>query len=368
MNSAGHDETPKGRPAATASQPRSIQGADTRLLEDLIGTPGLSGYETPVQDLLIERFGGRFEVSRDPCGNVWAARGASGAPLICVAAHADQVGMVVTGIDEDGFLRIDRVGLVNAEVLFGRQAVVHASNGPMIGVIGARPPHLCEQDGHSADRLPAPTFLDIGAATAQRAAELVRVGDPVTFATGTEWLDGTRLSAAALDDRVGIYAAFHALDLFESRQGTTASLMALSTVREETGFTGARAFAPRLKSDILIVVDVAFAGDDPTVRGHPHQSSLRLGGGPVLARGGGSSEQLVEQMLRVADEHGIPTQFYAVTGESETDTDHLVAGGTAATVIVKIPLRYMHSPAEVVNVEDVEATARLIAAFAAQAT
>jgi putative aminopeptidase FrvX len=367
MNSAGHDETTKAQPVATASRPHSLEGVDTRLLEDLIGTPGLSGYETPVQELLIERFAGRFVVSRDPCGNVWAMGAENGAPLICVAAHADQVGMVVTGIDEDGFLRIDRVGLVSAEILVGRQAVVHTTNGPIIGAIGTRPPHLCEQDGRGADRLGTPTFLDIGAASAQRAAELVRVGDPITFATRTEWLDGARLSGAALDDRVGVYAAFRALELFGSERSAAASLMAVSTVREETGFTGARAFAPRLKADILIVVDVAFAGDDPTVRGHPHRSSLRLGGGPVLARGGGSSEQLVRQMLGAAGEHGIPTQFYAVTGESETDTDHLIGGGTAATVIVKIPLRYMHSPVEVVDVNDVEATARLIVAFAAQA-
>ena len=171
------------------------------------------------------------------------------------------------------------------------------------------------------------------------------------------------VATQALDDRAGLYAMIRALELYAEAPGA-ARLTGFATVHEETTFMGAKALALRLHPDVLIVLDGDFCSDTPAAGAKELAGEVRLGAGPVISRGAGSSERLVALAREVAAAEGVPVQIKAYPGETETDADELMAAGTAATLTVGLPMRYMHSPFEVAHLDDLEAAARLVAALA----
>jgi len=337
--------------------------ADIELLRKLCLTPGPTGFEAAVQDVVRRRLAPLGEAEGDPLGNVWLSVGPPDGPLIAVAAHADQIGLIVTHVDEHGFVSVERIGGVAPLLVPGRHFVIHGRGGDVHAVGGRKPTHIIPAEDR--DRAPElhEQFLDIGAADRAAALERVAVGDPVTFTPEFIELAPGVVATQALDDRGGLYAMIRGLESYAETPGA-ARLTGFATVHEETTFMGAKALALRLRPDVLIVLDGDFCSDTPAAGAKELAGEVRMGAGPVLSRGAGSSERLVRLAREIAAAEGIRVQVKAYPAETETDADELMAAGTAATLTVGLPMRYMHSPFEVARFDDLEAAARLVAALA----
>ena len=338
--------------------------ADVGFLRDLVLAPGASGFEEPVQQLVRERVASRADPETDVLGNVTATVNPGATPRVVVAGHADQIGLQVTWVDDHGFVYFDKIGGVDPLLLPGRAVVIHARQGAVEGVVGKRPTHLIPEAerGKAADI--SEQWIDIGAA--DRAAALARIaaGDPITFSPHFVELGGGIVAGRALDDRCGVYVAVRALEIYADAPGS-AALTLLSTVQEESRYMGAHVQARRGQPDCVIVVDADFATDQPEVEPRRVGGTLVLGGGPSLARGGCTNPRLLALFEEVAASAGIPVQIKATPGDTQTDNEYLQTSGTGTAALnLGLPMRYMHSPHEVAQLDDLEASARLVAAVA----
>jgi len=335
---------------------------DFDFLRALCGAPAPAGFEAPAQEVLRRRLDGIAAAQADPLGNLWVDVPAEGAPHVVVTGHNDQIGLIVTYVDEHGFVFFDKIGGIDPQVLPGRHLVIHGPKGPVDAVVGRAPTHIIPKDEQGKAPALHEQFMDIGAASREEAFELVGIGDPVTFEAAFLKLAGNRYGSPAFDNRAGVYVAFRALEHYRATPAA-ARLTALATVHEETTFMGARAMALRLDADVIIVVDVDFASEDPSVDPKKLGGELRLGGGPAIHRGAGSNLAIVDYALEVAEDEGIPVQVKALPGRTQTDAEELMASGRATTLSFSIPVRYMHSPLEVMQPDDAEAGALLAAAL-----
>lgn len=337
--------------------------ADIELLRELCLAPGPSGFEAPAQDVVRRRLAALGEAAGDPLGNVWLDVGGGEGQHVVVAAHADQIGLIVTHVDEHGYLWVEKIGGVAPLLVPGREFVVHGAGGPVRAVGGRKPTHIIPEG--ERDKAPPlhEQFLDIGAATREAALERVAVGDPVTFAPAFTELSPGVVATQALDDRAGVYCVVRALELYAAAPGS-ARLTGVSTVHEETTFMGAKALARRLAPDVIVVIDGDFCSDTPAADAKRLAGEVRLGAGPVLGRGAGSNHRLLDIAREAAAAEGIPVQIKAAPEAMSTDADELMAAGAAATLSLSLPVRYMHSPFEVTHTDDLEGAARLVAALA----
>jgi putative aminopeptidase FrvX len=334
---------------------------DLDLLRDLCAAPGPSGFEAPAMEVVRHRLAALGTPHGDPLGNVWADVVPQGSPHVVVTAHNDQIGLIVTYVDENGYIFFDKIGGVDRVLLPGRELVVHTAAGPLSGVVGRKPSHYQSADERGKAAELHEQWLDIGATTRTEALAKVAVGDAITFpARFLELLNG-RCASPALDDRAGVYAAIRAAEHYAA-QPAAARLTALATVHEETTFMGAKAVGRRLQPDVVIVLDVDFASDDPGMDAKKLGGELKLGAGPVIHRGAGSNHALVKIALEVAAAEGIAVQVKAIPGRTSTDAEELMAAGETATLSISLPLRNMHSPFEVIAPDDAEAGALLAAA------
>lgn len=335
---------------------------DLEFFRRLCESPAPTGFEGPLRTLVRERMSAVGRPESDPLGNVWIRSGSDG-PQIVAVAHGDQIGLVITWIDEQGFLSFERIGGVDRQLLPGRRLTIHSVGGPVQGVVGRRPTHFIP----SEERGKAPEFheqyIDIGATSRKDALRRVAVGDPVTFAADFVELAPGVVACQACDDRAGVYAVCRALELY-SADPAASCLTTVITVHEETTFLGARAQTHRLRPDVVIVVDADFATDQPDVDVKKAGGEVKLGAGPVVFRGTASNHKLHQRAVKTAKRAGIPIQIKAAGGAMSTDADELMAAERAATLSLGIPMRYMHSPYEVVHTADLEATAELVAAIA----
>jgi len=345
------------------SAQRRASTADLELLRELCLAPGPTGFEAAVQDVVRRRLAPLGDAAGDPLGNLWLRVGPADGPLVAVAAHADQIGLIVTHVDERGYVSVARIGGVAPLLVPGRHFVIHGRDGDVHAVGGRKPTHIIPVE--ERDKAPAlhEQFLDIGAADRAGALARVAVGDPVTFSPDFIELSAGVVATQALDDRGGLYAMIRALELYAEEPGA-AQLTGLATVHEETTSMGAKALTLRLRPDVVIVLDGDFCSDTPAADAKELAGEVKLGAGPVLSRGAGSSERLVALAREVAAAEDLAVQIKAYPGETETDADELMAAGAAATLTVGLPMRYMHSPFEVAHTGDLETTARLVAALA----
>jgi len=336
---------------------------DLDFLRDLCAAPAPTGFEAPAQEIVRRRLAGIAAPQGDPLGNVWADVVPDGSPHVVVTAHSDQIGLIVTYVDEHGYVSFDTIGGVDSQLLPGRSLVVHGPGGPVDGVVGRRPSHkMTKEERAKAPDLPE-QWLDLGAASRDEALQLVQIGDPITFPANFLPLANGRYASPAFDNRAGVYVCVRALEHYASAPAA-AKLTALATVHEETTFMGAKAVALRWQPDVLIVVDVDFASDDPGMDVRKLGGEVKLGAGPVLHRGAASNQALLALAQEVAAAEGIPVQVKALPGRTSTDAEELMASGQAATLSFSIPVRNMHSPCEVMQPADAEAGALLAAAIA----
>jgi putative aminopeptidase FrvX len=336
------------------------------LLDRLLRAPGPSGHETNPA-LVWREACAEFasEVRADHLGSSLArVPGTAGGPTLIVVGHIDEIGLHISHIDDEGFLRFGEVGGWDPIVLVGQRVTVITREGPITGVIARKPIHLLKDD----DRKKVPELkhlhIDIGAKDAEEARSLVRIGDVAVIDASPIELPNDRLVARSLDNRVGCYVAAAAARLVAQDGGAAGDVVALAVVQEETTFAGSRTSAFALEPDVAVAVDVTFATDQPGIELGPITKHT-LGSGPVVARGTTLHPRVFELLHEAGEQERIPFTVESLGRGTGTDADaiHISRAGVP-TGLVSVPLRYMHSPVELVSLEDIDAAARLIAAFA----
>jgi endoglucanase len=334
-----------------------------RLLDKLLRTPGPSGYET--QAAAAWREAAAFaSLSADGIGSS-VARIGEASPLLAVVGHIDEIGLVIRHIDEKGFLWFAAIGGWDPQILVGQRVEVQGLDGPVLGVVGRKPLHLLDAEARKKVVEMKLLHIDIGAADREVAETLVRVGDPVVIATEPLALSGgSRLVSRSMDNRLGAYVALEALRRCHEGDSLKGSFAAIAAVQEEIGLFGARTSTFKVQPDLALVVDVTHATDAPGID-EKELGSHPLGSGPVIYRGATLSPKVSELLIEVAGEAGIEHTVGATGSSTSTDADGVqFTRSGIPTGLVSIPLRYMHSPVEMVDLADVEAAVALIASFA----
>jgi putative aminopeptidase FrvX len=334
------------------------------LLEKLLRAGAPSGHEGPAAAIWREE-ASFATLSTDGIGSSIARLGEA-APLLAVVGHIDEIGLVVTHIDENGFLWFAPIGGWDPQILVGQRVEVRGRDGLVPGVVGRKPIHLLEQEQRKKVVELKGLHIDVGAADRDEAATLLRVGDPVVIAAEPARLAGDRLVSRAMDNRLGAYVALEALRRCHERDSLGGSFAAVAAVQEEIGLFGARTAAFQVRPDLAVAVDVTHATDAPGVD-EKQIGSHPLGSGPAIGRGSTLSPKVFELLVETAEEAGIEHTVNASGRATSTDADAIqISRSGIPTGLVSIPLRYMHSPVELVDLGDVEATVELIAAFAAR--
>ncbi|QXD16111.1 M42 family metallopeptidase [Rhodocaloribacter litoris] len=343
--------------------------AEKQFLFDLIETPSPSGFEAAGQRIWARRVRAVADVvDSDHYGNTWAIRhGAAGerAPRLMLEAHADEIGFMVHHITDEGFLHVVRIGGSDRAIARGRRVRILGDRGPVVGVIGNTAIHIRDTKD---EKVPEwhDLFVDIGASSRDEVlARGLRVGHPAVYADTVEELPGGRLVGRALDNRVGGFIIAQVLArLAAATVPHAATVLAVNAVQEEIGGNGARMVTYRLRPDVAVVLDVTHATDSPGINKAQH-GDVRLGGGPALTHGTANHPKVVERLIAVAEAEGIPVQHQASSRYTGTDTDDVfVSRSGVPSALVSLPMRYMHSPVEMVDLADVERCVRLLAAFA----
>ncbi len=335
-------------------------------LRSLLDAPGPSGFETlPARRWREEAGTFAEDVRVDVGGNSLATVNPTGSPRIMFAGHIDEIGLMVVHVDDEGFLRFDRIGGWDHQVFVGQRVVLLGQAGPVPGVIGKRPIHLMEDEDRKKVSDPWDLWIDIGAASKAQALERVRVGDAGVLASTVAGLPNGRLVSRSLDNRIGAFVVLEALrQLAEKRP--TAVVTAVATAQEEIAYTGggARTSATGLDPTVAIVVDVTHATDYPGAEKKRH-GDIKLAGGPVLSRGSAVNRVVFDRLVEAAEAERISYTIQAAPRDTGTDADAIHTSHRGiATGLVSVPLRYMHSPNEMVALEDLDRAARLLAAFA----
>ncbi len=333
-------------------------------LEKILETPSPSGYETALQQVVRDRAGGfADEVTTDVHGNVIAVRN-PGAPLrVMLAGHCDQIGLVIQYVDSDGFLYVRSLGGWDLQMLIGQRMNVWTDDGPVFGVIARKPIHLLTDEERKQVPKLKDLWLDIGAADKEEAEKLVRIGDPVTVELAFRELPNQRAASPAMDDKCGLWVVMEALRRVDAEK-LDCALYAVSTVQEEVGLRGARTAAFGIDPHVGVAVDVTHATDCPTID-KKQEGDVRLGSGPVIYRGPNMNPAVVSRLIQAAETNQIPHQLAADGRPTGTDANaiQITRAGVAAG-LVSIPNRYMHSPVEMISLEDIDRAADLLARFA----
>ncbi len=333
--------------------------------QQILETPSPSGYEEPVQKLVRE-YAGQFadEVKTDLHGNVIACCN-PGAPLrVMLAGHADQIGLLVTYINDQGFIYSNTIGGWDPQQLIGQRMTIHTADGPIPAIIARKPIHLLDQEERKQVVKTKDMWLDIGAKDKDEAAGIVRIGDPVTLELGYQEMRNGLANSPGMDDKTGLWVCMEALRRAKE-MGLNVALYAVATVQEEIGLRGATTSAYGVNPQVGIAVDVTHATDCPTIDKH-QEGDIKLGGGPVLYRGPNMNPVVVEQLRTVAKEAEITCQWGAIGRGTGTDANsiQLTRAGVAAG-LVSVPNRYMHSAVEMIALDDIDQSAELLARFAA---
>ena len=321
---------------------------------------GPSGAEGSAARLAMELLSDFTPAVRDSLGNVTAEFGDPLSPNhILLDAHIDEIGLVVTDIDNDGFLHIAPCGGMDRRVMMGSEVVVMSKN-KISGVVCCRPPHLTAPE----DRTKVPEFrdmaVDIGYA-ADKARELVPIGTRIAMRSRPASLLGTRVSGKALDNRAGAAAIIRTVELLEPKCARLdCRVTALLSTREEVNHLAAGCAAFTVAPTQAVVVDMGFG----TYPGCPAEVCGKLGGGPMIGFSPVLSRAITKKLVALADENGIPWQHDVCGGRTGTNADDIaVTAGGIPCGLLSIPERSMHTPVEVADCEDVERTAQLLAAY-----
>lgn len=340
-----------------------MRDASYEFFKKLLSTPGPSGYEGAAAAVWREEAGAFAEVRGDRMGNSLAALNAGGGPRIMLAGHIDEIGVMVTHIDDQGLLRFIGVGGWDPQVLVGQRIRLQTASGEVMGVIGKKAIHVMELDERKKVSEVKSLWIDIGAKDGDEAKSLVRVGDVGVLDQDLIELPNGRIASRSVDNRMGAFVVLEALRLLSEEDNLNAEVVAVACVQEEIGLYGARGAAFGLDPDAAIAVDVTHATDTPGVSKNENGDHA-LGSGPVIKRASNLSPVVSDGLIATAESEEIPYTLEADSRSTGTDADAIqFTRAGIATGVVSCPNRYMHSPNEVVDLADVENIAKLIAAY-----
>lgn len=335
------------------------------LLKRLSEACGISGFEDEIREILKDELKDCVdEMETDIMGNlITTHKGKEGKPIVMLASHMDEIGLMVSFIDDDGFLRFVKIGGINDQMLLNQKVYVQTENGEVPGIIGSKPPHITSAEEAKKIITYKDMFIDIGAKDKEQAETLVSIGDAIVFHTDFEECLNDLVMGKALDNRVGCAIMTKVMQQLD----TEATVYGVGTVQEEVGLKGAKTSAFKLNPDMAIALDVTIAGDHPGVK--PEDAPVKAGSGPVISFADASGRGLITHpmmkklLLEAAESAGIECQLEVGDGGTTDATAiHLTREGIA-TATLSAGSRYIHTPISVVNLKDMEDTVKLILEF-----
>lgn len=341
-----------------------MEPAALEFFKQILETPSPSGFEAELQKRVRARVEGfADEVATDLHGNLIAVKN-PGAPVrVMLAGHCDQIGLIVQYIDAEGFLYVLSLGGWDPQILLGQRMCVWTDSGPIPAVIARKPIHLLTEEERKQVPKLKDLWLDIGVKDKAEAETMVRIGDPVTVELEYREMRNHRVICPAMDDKCGLWVVMEALRRVDKSR-LKCSLYAVSTVQEEVGLRGARTSAFGIDPQVGIAVDVTHATDCPTIE-KKQEGDVCLGKGPVIYRGPNMNPRLVTRLIDVAKSAEIAHQLAADGRPTGTDANAIqITRGGVATALVSIPNRYMHSPVEMISLDDMDRAADLLARLA----
>ncbi|MDB5623329.1 MAG: peptidase family protein [Devosia sp.] len=342
-----------------------------QLLRALVEAPSPSGHEHIVAELYRD-YVGPFaqEISTDVHGNVTAALNPAGPMKIMLAGHMDEIGFIIHYIDDAGLLYFSAIGGHDSVIPVGQTVWVHGRDGRVGGVVGRKAIHLMDPDELKNKPKLKELWIDIGATSRAQAAEVVALGDVVTYQQAFAPLLGDRAVGRGFDNKAGLFIVAEALRLLAEEGGLdpAVSVFAVGTVQEEIGSRGAQTSAFAIAPQTGIAVDMEQAIDYPGVS-PTENGQLELGKGPSVSRGPNTNRKVFDLVTQAAERESIPIQVQVAPAATPTDAGALQLNRSGmATGLVGVPLRYMHTPGEVISLLDVEHCARLVAAYCCMIT
>jgi endoglucanase len=339
-----------------------IKAESLQFLKKLLDTPGPSGFESAPAKLWRDEASKFAKVRGDVAGNSIAEINPNGAPTIMLAGHIDEIGVIVTYIDDQGYAYIGPIGGWDPQVLVAQRIRFLGRNGDVFGVVGKKPIHVMKPDERDKVTKMTDMWVDIGATSKKEAEKMLSVGDPGVIDSRTMEFPNDRLVSRSIDDRIGAFIVLEALRRYSEKPGA-AHVVAVATTQEEIGYRGGGAgiCATCLGPQMAIVVDVTFATDHPQIE-KKEIGDAKIGGGPVFARGSIISPVVFNLLRKTAEKKKIPYAVQAAGRDTSTDADAIhIAREGVATGLVSGPNRYMHSPNELVSLVDVDNIATLLA-------
>jgi putative aminopeptidase FrvX len=335
------------------------------LLERLLTTPGPSGQERAAAAVWREAAAPVGEVTSDVLGNSWVrVPGTAGGPSLLLVGHIDEIGVIVTHLGDDGFAAVRTLSGWDPALMVGQRVDVLTRGGVVPGVVSAKQQKRKRGEERKAVDS-SDLVLDVGAKDGDELRALIRPGDHAIWHGAPIALSGNRVASRALDNRMGCYVALEAARRIAERGGSPGDVIAAAAVQEEVGdFAGSRTVAFATEPDVAVAIDVTHTSD---VRGaDPHdEGQIVLGGGPTVQRGPSIHPDVFELLHDAAEAEGIPFAVEVSRGATWTDADAVyLSRAGVATGLVSVPLRYMHSPIETIDLDDVEQAVRLIVSFA----
>lgn len=331
------------------------------LLELLSNNNGVSGYEHSLQDIIKNAFHEYSnDIKIDSLGNIIIhKKGNSNDLKIMLAAHMDEIGLMVKDIEDNGFIRFTNIGGIDPRTILGQEVIVHGSKN-LFGVVGSKPPHLQEPSEQDKAIKMEDMTIDIGLAE-DEVKSYVSIGDTITVRRKFMDLKNNRVTGKALDDRAGIAVLYECIKEL-SRLSHDANVYFVTTVQEEVGMMGALTSTYSINPDIGIAVDVGF-GTTPELN---KSDSIEMGKGPGITLGGNIHPNLRKEIVKTAKEYNIPYQMEIDAGPTGTDARAMqITREGIPSLVLSVPLRYMHTSVEVVDMEDIKNTGKLLAFFIA---
>ncbi len=338
---------------------------DLEFLSELVEAPSPSGFEQPAAKVFRDRLSKTADtVETNVMGSVHAVlKGTKpGGVSVMLAGHIDEIGLMVNYITPEGFIAASAIGGVDAAILPGMRVRVHTKKGTLLGIMGRKPIHLIEDDERKNVTKLEKLFIDVGMA-GEKVKKRVRIGDPITFDVGLETFGDDLAVSRAFDDKMGAWIAARVLEEVKKAGGSAGDLIAAATVQEEIGMRGGVTSAYGVDPQVGIAVEVGHATDYPDIDKRKHGEAI-CGDGPIIARGPNINPALFELLVKAADKAKVAYQLGAEPRGTGTDANaiQLSRGGKAAALI-SIPLRYMHTPTEVLSLKDLDATVKLLTRF-----
>ncbi len=335
-----------------------------QLLEKLSNASGVSGFEDEVRNLMMEELKGHVDdLDVDNMGNLIATKnGKPDGKKVMLAAHMDEIGLMVRYIDKEGFIKFSKLGGINDQMLLNQEVYIHTNGEQILGVVGSKPPHRMKAAEKKKPVQYENMFIDIGASDKEDAEEMVNIGDPITIKQKFAELKNDLVMGNAMDNRVGCAIMVEVM----KRARSDATIYGVGTVQEEVGLKGARTAAYRINPDMALALDVTISGDHPGMK--EEDAPAKAGKGPCIiltdasGRGIITHPQVKELLIQVAEEEEIPYQLeVSEGGTTDATAIHLTREGIP-TGVISPPSRYIHTPVSVVNINDVENAVKLILA------